>query len=137
MKLDVIIIAHAGLAEAFVEAAEMIAGPQPNLRAVNFREGDSMIQLGNKVADMIQNSDAECTVILTDLYGATPTNAALLAMSKCENATVVAGVNLISLLQALELSGEDLDSQAVLELIEKEGKSGVRIITLEDLYRTD
>jgi mannose/fructose-specific phosphotransferase system component IIA len=115
----------------------MIAGPQPNLRAVNFREGDNMIQVANAVADMIQNSDSDNTVILTDLYGATPTNAALLAMSKCENASVVAGVNLISLLQALELNGEDFDPNAMLELVEKEGKSGVRIITLEDLYRTD
>jgi mannose/fructose-specific phosphotransferase system component IIA len=135
MRLNVVIIAHAGLAEALAEAAEMIAGPQPNLHALNFREGDDMLELGNKLAGMIQNNGADFTLMLTDLYGATPTNAALLAMSKCENSAVVTGANLISVIQALEMNGEDSDVSAVLELVRNESRNGVRIITLEDLYK--
>jgi len=137
MKLDVVVIAHAGLADAFVEAVEMIDGPHPNLHAVNFREGDDMIETGNKLAVLIQKNGADFTVVLSDLYGATSTNAALLAISKCDNAAVVTGVNLISIIQALEMDGTDLDEHAVLETIEKKGGAGVRIITRDELFRAD
>jgi len=137
MKLDVVIIAHAGLADAFVEAIEMVSGPQKNLYAVNFREGDDMIVTGNKLAALIQNNGADFTVILADLYGAIPTNSALLALSKCENVSIVTGVNLLSVIKALELNGKDFDTHTILELIEREGRNGVRIITHDELFRTD
>ena len=131
MKLDVIIITHAGLAGAFVEAAEMIMGPQPNLRAIAFQEGDDMLETGNMLAAMIRDSGADFTLILTDLYGATPTNAALYSVSQCDNAAVVTGVNLISVIHALDLDGEDIDPQTLLHLIAQEGQKGIRVITRE------
>ena len=54
-----------------------------------------------RLADMIQKSAADFILIFTDLHGATPTNAALLAVSQCENAAGVTGVNLISVIQAI------------------------------------
>ena len=129
MKLDVIVITHAGLAGAFVDAVEMIMGPQPKLKAIAFQEGDDMVETGNMLAEMIRSSGADFTLILTDLYGATPTNAALFAVSQCENAAVVTGVNLISVIHALDQDGEDIDSQTLLRVVSQEGQKGIRAIT--------
>ena len=131
MKLDVIIVTHAGLADAFVEAAEMIMGPQPRLRAVTFREGDDMLETGNLLAGMIRESKADFTLMLTDLYGATPTNAALFAVSQCENAGVVTGVNLMSVIQALDLDGENVDAGTAMRLVADESQKNMRVITRE------
>lgn len=133
MKIDVIVVSHAGLAGAFAEAAEMIMGPQPNLKTVGFYQGGDLMETANRVADMVKGGEADFTVILTDLFGATPTNLALLAISQCENAAVVTGVNLISLIQALEMDGEDLNTEEVLQRIEAEGRDGIRILTRESI----
>ena len=131
MKIDTIIITHAGLAEAFAEAAEMIMGPLPNLKAVAFREGDDMLRTGDQLADMLRKSEADFCIILTDLYGATPSNAASYAVSQCENAAVITGANLMAVIQAAELDGEDIGIEAALELISAEAGNNMRVITRE------
>ena len=131
MTVDVIIVTHAGLADAFIGTVEMIIGPQSNLKAVAFREGDNMMETAALLTGMIQNNTADYTIVFTDLYGATPANAALVALSQCENAAVITGVNLVSVLQALELDGEDMEVNNILELVALEGKNGVQIITRE------
>ena len=131
MELGVIIVTHAGLADAFIGTVEMLSGPQSNLKAVGFQEGDNMMETANLLTSMVQNNPSDFTILFTDAYGATPTNAALLAISQCENAAVITGVNLVSVLQALELNGEDMGVEEVLNLVASEGKNGVRIITKE------
>lgn len=129
MKLDTIIFTHAGLADGFAQAARMIMGPLPQLSAVGFYEGDDMLAASDELTARIQNSRADAVVILSDLFGATPTNAALLAISRCENAAVLTGVNLIMVLQAAELDGEPTDLDTALKTISEAGGGGIRILT--------
>ena len=136
MNLDVIIVATCNLAQSFVDATQMIVGPRPNLHAVRCDESGDMIKTGNLMAEMIQGSRADFTIIFTDSYGSTPTGAALLSIAKCNNAAVITGVNLISIIQALELSEESANSRALMKSIERDSRSGIRIITGEDVLDT-
>ena len=136
MNLNVIVIATGDLADAFVRAAEMVVDPHPNLHALSCNEGGNMVETGNAMADMIQKSGAEFTIILSDAYGSTPTGAALLAISKCENAAVVTGVNLVSIIQALELGKISENAHMLLESIERDGREGIRTITRDDVWDT-
>lgn len=67
-----IIATHAGLANGFLEAVEMIAGKQENLLAVSLREGDGLEILIERLQKAAAAMEGEELVIFTDLFGATP-----------------------------------------------------------------
>lgn len=71
-----IIATHAGLANGFLEAVEMIAGKQENLLAVSLREGDGLEILIERLQKAAAAMEGEELVIFTDLFGATPFHAA-------------------------------------------------------------
>ena len=135
MELDVIVVTHGGLAVAFREAVQLIMGPQPQLTTIGFFEGDDPAKIANRISAQIHKSSADFHIIFSDLFGATPSNIALMAVSQCENAAVVTGINLISLIEALSLNGEVIDCQSALKRIEKEGRQGVRVLTKELLQQ--
>ena len=89
-----IIATHAGLANGFLEAVEMIAGKQENLLAVSLWEGDGLEILIERLQKAAAAMEGEELVIFTDLFGATPFHAAsvLSAQTGCH---VVCGVNLV------------------------------------------
>ena len=69
-----IIATHAGLANGFLEAVEMIAGKQENLLAVSLREGDGLeilIERLQKAAASMEGEDPlkaqQCHRILAEL----------------------------------------------------------------------
>ena len=70
-----IIATHAGLANGFLEAVEMIAGKQENLLAVSLREGDGLEILIERLQKAAAAMEGEELVIFTDLFGATPFHA--------------------------------------------------------------
>ena len=65
-----IIATHAGLANGFLEAVEMIAGKQENLLAVSLREGDGLEILIERLQKAAAAMEGEELVIFTDLFGA-------------------------------------------------------------------
>ena len=129
VKINVYVITHAGLADAFAEATQMIMGPQPQLRTIGFYAGDDLMETADRLVAMIQNNPADFHVVFTDLFGATPSHIGLLAISQCENAAVITGVNLIAVMEALGMDGEDVDRQPALQRIEGACKQGVRALT--------
>lgn len=129
MQINVYVVTHAGLADAFAEAAQMIMGPQPQLRTIGFYAGDDMMQTTDRLVAMIQKNPAGIHVVFTDLFGASPSHIGLLAISQCENAAVVTGVNLIAVIETLGMNGEDVDAQTALQNIENACKQGVRVLT--------
>lgn len=92
--IKTILLSHGRLAEELVAAARTIAGDLPDIEALalDWREGldDAVERLGQALA---AHPEAHGFLLLTDLFGSTPTNAALrfLAAGKVE---VVTGVNL-------------------------------------------
>ncbi len=131
MKIQVIVFTHAGLADGFVDALEMIMGRQEQVQAFGFVPGDDMMARAADIEAAIQARTADCTVVLTDLAGATPTNAALLAISACDRAAVITGVNLLMLIQAAELNGEPVTETELYAAVAKAGGDGIRLITKE------
>ena len=72
----IIVSAHAALAEGLLGAVCMIAGEQELLYCVHFLPGESLTDLITRVAEQIQSSGADKALVLTDLFGASPANAA-------------------------------------------------------------
>lgn len=99
--IKIIIAAHGELAQELVNSAEIIAGKQSNLYVVKRTADDSLIQMQEKIESLLEQiSDESGTLILTDMMGGTPCNAAA-PMCRKFNTEVLAGVNLPMILSAV------------------------------------
>lgn len=116
--LSVIIVTHGDLATEFVKAAEHVLGKKSHFQAFCIYPQDDVEQ---KRLDLIELVEAQAekvgkgykgTVVLTDMFGGTPSN---LSLSLLDHAgvEVVAGVNLPMLIKLLTVRDrESLDTAA-------------------------
>ena len=104
---QLLIVAHAPLASSLLEVARH-AFPDcaATLRALDVSQQDGPDDVERKVRPLLGSGE---TLILTDVFGATPCNGALRA-AESPRARVVAGVNVPMLWRALCYAGEPLDA---------------------------
>lgn len=97
--IGLVIVTHGRLAEEFVAATEHVVGAQERIKAVSIGADDDMEK---RRADILEAAkevdDGQGVIILTDMFGGTPSNLAISVMEKA-NAEVVAGVNLPMLIK--------------------------------------
>ncbi|MCI5043523.1 MAG: PTS sugar transporter subunit IIA [Aquisalinus sp.] len=98
--IGLVVVTHGNLADEFLKAAVHVVGPQPNMAAVCIGEDDDMER---RREDILQAASAvgesgDGTIILTDMFGGTPSNLAISVMDKV-GAEVIAGVNLPMLIK--------------------------------------
>jgi len=97
--IGVILVTHGNLADEFVNAMEHVVGKQDAVATVCIGPNDDMEQRRDDISAAIQNVDSGSgAIILTDLFGGTPSNLAisLLEEGKVE---VIAGINLPMLIR--------------------------------------
>ena len=101
--IGVIVVAHFGLAEKFVEAAEKIVGKKPdNIAAISINPGKGANEINQEIMKAIKRVDGKDGVlILTDMFGGTPCNMSLpfLKEGKVE---VLTGLNLPMLIEIFD-----------------------------------
>lgn len=92
------LVTHSGLATALKTAAEMIVGNMENVALVEVKPGDKADEIMNRVVIAVQSVSTDGAIILTDLFGGTPSNMAMsfLQEGKIE---VVTGVNLTMIVE--------------------------------------
>ncbi len=112
----IIIVTHGRLASALIETSAMIAGQQEKLYAVELEEEQSPETLKERIEALL----SERSLILTDLFGASPFNVSIKLLDRCE---VVTGVNLPMLLEIL--MNRDIDLKEAAALCASSGKDGV------------
>ncbi len=128
----IIVSAHAALAEGLLGAVSMIAGKQEQLYSVPFLPGESLTDLIKRVSRQITNSGAEKALVLTDLFGASPANAASAALFSVPVETVVVtGVNLAALLEAVLTRSDDELLGVFAARIAQAGRENIRLVTKE------
>jgi len=97
--IGLVVVTHGRLAEEFLSAAEHVVGPQEQIRAVSIGPDDDMEKRRQDILDAATGVDAgDGVIILTYMFGGTPSNLAISIMEKA-NAEVVAGVNLPMLIK--------------------------------------
>lgn len=90
----VLLVTHGRLAQELLAAAETIAGVRPDIRALALEWNDGIDAARARIAQAVAELDRGAGVlILTDMYGSTPSNAAI-AVSIPGRIEVVTGVNL-------------------------------------------
>lgn len=103
MTVGVLILAHAPLASALLSAARSIVGSvPPQVRAVEFDHGPSAESTRARAARSLGELDAgDGVLLLTDLFGATPSNIAVGLGDQGVAYRWLAGVNLPMLLRVI------------------------------------
>jgi PTS system mannose-specific IIA component len=92
--IGLVLVTHGRLASEFIHAVEHVVGKQEQIEAICIGPDDKMDARRADIAAAAQRSDSgEGVIILTDMFGGTPSN---LAISLLEEGRieVVAGLNL-------------------------------------------
>lgn len=116
--IGIIIATHDHLADSLLDTAESILGEQSCVETLNIEPGATGLQ--EKIEDFATEllTKVDELVWLVDMFGGTPFRYASLCVVNDSRQSLVTGVNLPMLLQALvnrELPAEDLTKQLELE----------------------
>ena len=97
--IGLVLVTHGRLAAEFLAAMEHVVGPQGQVRAVCIDADDDIEQRRSEIVDAIRAvDDGSGVVVLTDMFGGTPSNLAISTMDR-KGIEVIAGVNLPMLIR--------------------------------------
>ncbi len=124
--IGIVIVTHCHLGQELIRSAEFIVGRLPQIRAVSLNPEDQVEALRGKIVKAIEEVDSgEGVLLLTDMFGGTPSNISL-SFLEDGRVEVVTGVNLPMLVGlASRREGRSL-TQAAREITEY----GLRSIAL-------
>lgn len=97
--IGIVVVAHFNVAREMVAATELIVGKQDQFEYVDIFPDEEVDKIKRKLTDALKNADSgEGAIILTDMFGGTPSNISLsfLEEGKIE---VVTGTNLPMLIK--------------------------------------
>lgn len=124
--LGIIVGTHGHLAEALVNTCAMICGQPDNLKTVTLVPGEGPDDLMAKYNKAIEELDtANGVIILNDLFGGSPYNAACRIAINNEKCGIVTGVSLPMLVEVINYRLCNGDSANVKDAMEKAVEASV------------
>jgi mannose PTS system EIIA component len=124
--IGVVLVTHGALADEFKLALEHVVGPQENVETVAIGPEDDMEQRRNDILACVDAADTGSgVVILTDMFGGTPSNLAISVMQNRE-VEVIAGVNLPMLVKLARVRA-DLDIKAAVHVAAEAGRKYINV----------
>src|SRR6056297_689231 len=104
--IGIVIVTHGDLAREFRAALEHVVGPQSQLETVSIGPEECGEQCRGKILEKANGVDqGHGAVVLTDMFGGTPSNLAISVMES-RRVEVIAGVNLPMLIKLASVRGE-------------------------------
>ena len=136
--IGMILVSHGHLAEEMKAVLEHIVGKQDAVETVGIFSDDDMEQRRAEIQEKIKQVDSgDGVIILTDMFGGTPSNLAISVMEQA-NVEVIAGVNLPMLIKLAQLRTAMPLKEASLEVACLSGlyelPPSTRIITPSAIY---
>ena len=133
--INILVMSHGEFAEGICKSAEMIIGDQENLKPVIFNPGESLDTLVEKLKKAINEFDNDFPhLLLVDIFGGSPSNAAALLLAENYKINAVSGVNLPMLLEALT-ERENTDADILVKQLKAAGNEG--IIDIVEAFTAD
>jgi mannose/fructose/sorbose-specific phosphotransferase system IIA component len=124
--IGLVLVAHGPLPDALLESASMIAGDFENIARLSLMPGDSLEGLVDRLRAAAEGVDSgDGVLILLDLFGGTPSNAATLITQQRKNTHAVSGVNVPMLLEVLLTREYQDDVKSLAETAHSSGKQGI------------
>lgn len=111
--IGLVLVTHGRLAEEFVAAMEHVVGPQAAVATVCIGPDDDMEQRRQQIRAAAGDvNDGDGVILLTDMFGGTPSNLAISLMD-APNLEVIAGINLPMLIRLASVRRTAAVSEAV------------------------
>lgn len=124
--IGMILVTHGRLAEEFIAAAEHVVGAQANVKAICIGPDDDMEIRRTNIKDAIREVNTGAgVIILTDMFGGTPSNLAISLMDKGK-VEVLAGTNLPMLIKLASIRETASLEEAVVQA-EESGRKYINI----------
>jgi PTS system mannose-specific IIA component len=121
-----VLVTHGRLAAEFITAMEHVVGPQEAIEAICIGPDDDMEVRRREIAEAIGRVDGGSgTIILTDLFGGTPSNLAI-SLMKSDKIEVIAGVNLPMLIR-LDGARKTMDVKAAVAAAREAGRKYISV----------
>ena len=121
--IGIVVVTHGRIAEELVNAARTIVGELPRVAAVSIGWSDDPAAAEAAIAGGLAESGGGEALVLTDMFGGTPTNLSLPYLS--EKVEIVTGVNLPMLIKALSLREGALVEVA--RAVREQGKGAIYV----------
>ena len=127
--VGVVVATHGKLAEELLRTAEQVVGPLPRVKA--FGVEASQADAGDLVAKAIDEMEqGQGVLVLTDLFGGSPTNLCLGCLAKgSRHVEVITGVNLPMLLRLASLRKDSVTLEALAAAIIKTAQESIFLVS--------
>jgi PTS system mannose-specific IIA component len=124
--IGLVLVTHGRLASEFVVAMEHVVGPQERIAPICIGPDDDMDQRRKDIAKAIAKvDDGSGVIILTDLFGGTPSNLAI-SLMKSDKIEVIAGVNLPMLIR-LDGARKTMDVRGAVAAAREAGRKYISV----------
>ena len=124
--INIVVVSHGNFGDALIRAAEMIVGPQENVRAVALMPEDSPAGFGERLDAALADWAGQDTLLLIDLFGGTPCNVSSRRVLE-PNIEVVTGMNMAMLIEAMTSRDCTPLSELVVQVTEAGQKAVVNL----------
>jgi PTS system mannose-specific IIA component len=121
--IGIVVITHGRVAEELVNAARTIVGEIPHIAAVSIGWTDDPAAAGAAIEKGLAEAGGGDVLILTDMFGGTPTNLSLPFLS--DRVEIVTGVNLPMIIKASALREGALVEVA--RAVREQGKGAIYV----------
>ncbi len=124
--IGLVLVTHGNLANEFISAMQHVVGPQERVCGVCIGPEDDMEMRREEILAKVREVDGgDGVILLTDMFGGTPSNLALSMMDRA-NVEILAGINLPMLIKIASLRKE-CDMKATVEGAQEAGKKYINI----------
>lgn len=124
--IGIVLVTHGKLADEFLSAMQHVVGHQEQIATACIGPNDDMNERREDILAKVKAVDSGSGVIvLTDMFGGTPSNLAISIMDKA-NIEVIAGVNLPMLVKLNTLRKE----KSLKEAVSGAKEAGIKYITI-------
>lgn len=122
-QVGIIVVAHADYGSAILRMAEFILGPLSDCTSISVDAAFDVSETVQRLNDAAHRLDKGAgVIILTDMFGGTPTNLSLSLLGK-HKVEVVTGVNLPMVLKVFTSRTKPLEELA--DIAGESGKGGI------------
>lgn len=123
-KIGGVIVSHGQVASELLAAAETIVGAQNHIAAVSIGWHDDVEIARDEIARAVKKvSHGGGVLILTDMFGGTPTNISAMFIKQGE-VEIVTGVNLPMVIK-LATQNKEITLDEMAKLVEEQGKRAI------------
>jgi PTS system mannose-specific IIA component len=113
VMIGLVLVTHGRLAMEFRAALEHVVGPQKQVETISIGPDDDVERRRQDIVEAVDRvSDGSGVIVLTDMFGGTPSNLAISVMD-AGKVEVIAGANLPMLIKLASIRGEKPLSEAI------------------------